>query len=833
MTNRINTKIKSFLGSNILPLIVLAFAIRVLVSPFGTLDLDFNTFVAWSRNLTQHGFASFYGGWSDYLPGYLYILCLLGVIKGYFSAIPLTLLYKLPAILSDLATGYLIYRIIRDLKNEKLALLGSFLYLFNPAIIANSSLWGQVDSFVALCSMLAVYLVRSKYALSAIFLAIGTLIKPHTAFVAPLIGVIMLKEKWAISKITYYISLAATVFVIAFVPFMQGGDIFGFIAGRLAISLGQYQYTSINAFNFWSLWGMWKPDTVVYQLAGYAFVVLVFALFCLKFWKRIGWEYMTMSVIFLSTYLFTTRMHERHLLAVFAPLSIVSVLNAPVILVLAALTLTYLANLRYSYIWITESFRTIFSVGFIKVISAFNISSFFLMIILMFQKSKISLSNLVNNIKIPMFPDSGAEKFPKANISRKTIKYLLMLVLLFTFFTRVYALSSPKNEYFDEVYHAFTARRMLHGDPKAWEWWNTPPDGFAYEWTHPPLAKYGMVLGMAVFGENSFGWRFPGAVLGVVCVYLLYLVVRELFKDELMALLSAFIFSLDGIFLVISRIGMNDVYFLTFALLSIYLFLRNKYLYSAIILGVSLSAKWSALWVYPVLVLGQILLKRKKAKSFLLYFLIPPLVYLVIYIPFFMSGHSFEQFINIDALLNCIGVTSCQYPFGLQQQMFWYHTHLNATHAYSSPWWSWPLNVRPVYLYTSAAVNNMVSRIYLIDNPMLSWIGVAGVFVLMASFVRKHLLSHINTRVLFVLGAYFVFFIPWALSPRIMFLYHYLPSLPFLAIALAYILRKMPRLMLVALPLMIVTYIYFYPHWAGLSVPEWLDKSYYWFKSWR
>ncbi|MBI4033003.1 MAG: hypothetical protein HY377_00570, partial [Candidatus Blackburnbacteria bacterium] len=67
-----------------------AFILRVLLAPFGTLLLDHNTFVAWSTNLAQNGFAHFYDSWSDYLPGYLYILYLLGKINAGLSGVDTT-----------------------------------------------------------------------------------------------------------------------------------------------------------------------------------------------------------------------------------------------------------------------------------------------------------------------------------------------------------------------------------------------------------------------------------------------------------------------------------------------------------------------------------------------------------------------------------------------------------------------------------------------------------------------------------------------------------------------------------------------------------------------
>jgi dolichyl-phosphate-mannose--protein O-mannosyl transferase len=95
------------------------------------------------------------------------------------------------------------------------------------------------------------------------------------------------------------------------------------------------------------------------------------------------------------------------------------------------------------------------------------------------------------------------------------------------------------------------------------------------------------------------------------------------------------------------------------------------------------------------------------------------------------------------------------------------------------------------------------------------------------SFINK------NKNLAIIVLSYFIFFVPWALSPRIMFFYHYLPSLPFLAIATGYVLRKQPKLLIGILTIGLLVFIYFYPHWAGLKIPLWLDKSYYWFPSWR
>jgi dolichyl-phosphate-mannose--protein O-mannosyl transferase len=176
----------------------------------------------------------------------------------------------------------------------------------------------------------------------------------------------------------------------------------------------------------------------------------------------------------------------------------------------------------------------------------------------------------------------------------------------------------------------------------------------------------------------------------------------------------------------------------------------------------------------------------------------------------FLSGHSLSTW------------------WEMQKQMWWYHTGLKATHPYTSMWYSWPFLIRPIYLYTSEEVGGWVSRIYAMGNPFVFWFGlVAIVSSFIYSFVEK------NKKLGLIVFSYLIFFVPWALSPRIMFLYHYLPSIPFLAIATAYVLRRNPKLILSYLLIGLLVFIYFYPHWAGLQIPLWLDQSYYWIGNWR
>lgn len=782
---------------------ILGFILRLLLSFFGTLSLDNGTFIAWSVNLATNGFKNFYTGWSDYLPGYLYVLWFLGKIP---AVVPQVLLYKLPAILADLATGFLIYKILKKSKNEKLGLIGASIYIFNPAVFANSAMWGQVDSFVVLFSLLAIYVFPNRYWLSAIYLSFGTLIKPQVAFILPVILFLMLKEKWNVQKVLGYLFIGLSVFILGFVPFWNHGNLIQFVFERLNISLNQYPYTSVNAFNFWGIIGFWQKDNLYIQFGGYLLFLISFIVLSIKLWKIKHPEYYLVAFVFAFTFTFFTRMHERHLLPIFAPLAIIAIENPTFIIPYIFLSITYVANLYYAYVWISNDFRQVFPEIIQKFFSLLTFSSSVFIFTAIYKNLKLSWTKFRIKQK-----DIVVDKFSNINLTKKKAKIILLSILAFSLITRVFDLGSPKNEYFDEVYHAFTAKVILHNDPKAWEWWNTPPEGFAYEWTHPPLAKLGMFLGMKLMGENSFAYRLPGALLGVGIIYLIYLIAKRLFEDEALALLSAAVFSLDGLALVMSRIAMNDNYILFFSLLSIYLFIKNKNLSSAIAFGLALASKWSAIWCLPILFIIWLRRKNKFQPSLFIYFLILPItVYLLTYLPMFLTGHNLSIW------------------WGMQKQMWWYHTGLKATHPYTSLWWTWPLLIRPIYLYTSDEIGGMVARIYAMGNPLVFWFGASSVVIsFIYAFIEK------NKKLGFIVFSYFIFFAPWAASPRIMFLYHYLPSLPFLAIATGYVLRRNPKLIFIFLSFAFLSFMYFYPHWAGLQVPLWLDSSYYWISSWR
>jgi dolichyl-phosphate-mannose-protein mannosyltransferase len=431
-------------------------------------------------------------------------------------------------------------------------------------------------------------------------------------------------------------------------------------------------------------------------------------------------------------------------------------------------------------------------------------------------------------------------------------KILIVLILALTFALRIVNINYPNNYVFDEVYHAFTAKEYLKGSKEAWEWWNTPPPGVAFEWTHPPLAKEIMTGSMYLLQTtDAWAWRLPGIIFGTLAVYLVYLLGKELFKNETASLLSAFFFSIDGLNFVQSRTGMNDIYFVTFVLASLLFFLRKKFLFSSVLFGLALSSKWAAVYLLGVYLF--LLIREKKLFFKISYFiLVPVLVYFLSYIPFFIQGHTLQQFFNKNLIFRCNSqFQNCDY--GLQQQMWTYHTRLKATHDYASAWWSWPLNLYPVWYFVEYHQDAKSSNIFASGNPVLFWLGFGSILLTLIYYL-KHLLTFKlggffkslsliwknftdskYDKYLVILLGYLAFLLPWAFSPRIMFLYHYSPCVPFIALALGYQINstleksKKDRLFLyTVLGLVVLGFIAVYPFLIGIPLPndlrEWFFK---------
>jgi len=483
-------------------------------------------------------------------------------------------------------------------------------------------------------------------------------------------------------------------------------------------------------------------------------------------------------------------MHERHLLFGIVFLAIALLRDKRLLPAFVALSASLCLNLWGAYYWVLHDQSWPFS---------------------FFVSQLVSWVTVLSSLSLLVWDWQGLFTMVKSWLRSNKV---FMAIIILSLTLRVVGLAHPKDYIFDEVYHAFTAREFLHNNVEAWEWWTTPPPSVAYEWTHPPLAKYGMGLGMLIFGENSFGWRLGSALFGTAVVIASYQLTYILFNRRRLSLIAAFLVAVDGLNLSQSRIAMNDIYMLAFMLFSLVETLRGRWRRAGLLYGLSLASKWSALYgLLPLALIYFHSLSQLKKRTFS-YYLVPLrslaisiLVYLASYIPFLVAGHTWGELLE------------------LHRQMWYYHTHLVATHAYESLPWQWLFDLRPVWYFVE--YGNLPANIYALDNPLTLWLGLSALVLL-----ARHFRRFPN---LFLLAGYTSFVLPWIFSPRIMFFYHYLPSVTFLCFALAVWIDSLGTVARYAiLALCTLSFLVISPLLFGIHMPaSYTNALFLLFPSWK
>lgn len=105
------------------------------------------------------------------------------------------LLLKLPYLLFDLLTAFLLFKIFE--KDKRKAWLAFFLWLFNPLSFYTSFMVGQFDIIPTFFVVLSLYLVlKNKNSLAALSLGLGVSLKMFPLFFLPILALIFGKSIW-------------------------------------------------------------------------------------------------------------------------------------------------------------------------------------------------------------------------------------------------------------------------------------------------------------------------------------------------------------------------------------------------------------------------------------------------------------------------------------------------------------------------------------------------------------------------------------------------------------------------------------------------------------
>jgi dolichyl-phosphate-mannose--protein O-mannosyl transferase len=438
-------------------------------------------------------------------------------------------------------------------------------------------------------------------------------------------------------------------------------------------------------------------------------------------------------------------------------------------------------------------------------------------------------------------------RLPESGPRRHLVLALGLFLLAAVF--RFPGLSYPAEEYFDEVYHAKSARQYLAGE--------SPED-----WVHPPTAKLLIAVGVWAFGYESGAWRLAPALAGSLLAPVFFLLARRALATERAALLATLLLLADGVYLVQSRVAMTNIFAVLFQLAAAACVLRaglrerlhpGWMVLLGLSLGLALSSRWTSLWATAFLALVLLCLRgrrlfepRELGLVLLAFVVIPGVVYATSYLPLLVHGHLRVAEPSPNPLRSVADVSRGVRQLVEEQVQIWrYHANLDATHPYYSPWWSWPWLYRPTWYFywqDPSASRSTVRGILALGNPALWWLCVPATLWSLVTGLRAR-----DPRRLFAAAGFLCLYLPWAVAPRRLNFGHYLfEAIPYACLSLGIILDRTweTRYRVLAqgyLALVGILFLYFLPFLTAMPIPSsWFfhelfeggPKPWSWFRSW-
>lgn len=394
------------------------------------------------------------------------------------------------------------------------------------------------------------------------------------------------------------------------------------------------------------------------------------------------------------------------------------------------------------------------------------------------------------------------------------------------------------SSYFDEIYHARTALEHIENI-------------YPYEITHPPLGKLIIGIGIRIFGMTPFGWRFMGTLFGLLMLPILYDFIKRMSGSTKISVCGTVIFAFDFMHFVQTRIATIDTYAVFFILL-MYLFMwrfvsggRWRHLaLSGLFFGLGAASKWTCIYAGGGLAVIWLVywISRRRDEGFWRDFISNCAFCLVFFValPAAIYYASYYCYGTAKGLEGGLGMyfteDYAKIVWDNQIYMWEYHSDLVSTHPYSSRWYQWLVDARPILYYLEYFDDGTKSAFGAFLNPIFCW---GGLFAVIGCGVLAA--KDRDGRAAFIVIGYLAQFLPWVLISRLTFAYHYFPSEVFMALALCHMWRrckdaglyKWDRPMYAFTGLSVILFEAFYPVLTGVRTARWYTTYFNkWFPSW-
>ncbi|WP_435817470.1 dolichyl-phosphate-mannose--protein mannosyltransferase [Micromonospora arida] len=344
----------------------------------------------------------------------------------------------------------------------------------------------------------------------------------------------------------------------------------------------------------------------------------------------------------------------------------------------------------------------------------------------------------------------------------------------------------------------------------------------------------------------EFGWRFSAAVIGTLSVLLLVRIGRRMFRSTVLGCAAGLLLALDGFHLVLSRAALLDIFLLFFVLAAFGALVLDRdarrrrwaralddgldpsqpgragrpptgwrtwpwwRLAAGVLIGCACAVKWSALYFVPAFALlvlfWEVGVRRsagvRRPWRDALVDELPWLVlagvlmlgtYLATWSGWLLTDDGYYRLASsypgsrlsdrpvIGPLINLFEYHRAAYGF---------HAQLDDAHKYQSWPWQWLLLGRPVAFHYAGdgvcGAASCASEILLLGTPLLWWSFLPALVALAWLGVARR-----DWRAGAILLTVAAGLLPWfwfALDGRTMFSFYAAPAVPFLVLAVVYVL---------------------------------------------
>jgi dolichyl-phosphate-mannose-protein mannosyltransferase len=485
---------------------------------------------------------------------------------------------------------------------------------------------------------------------------------------------------------------------------------------------------------------------------------------------------------------------------------------------------------------------------------------------------------------------------------------------------RFWDLGRPHRLVFDETYYVKDAYSLLVNGFEA-QWGDNPNPAFEAGDTsglttvgeyvvHPQVGKWLIALGIHFGGGvgSSAAWRLSAAIVGTLAVLMVARIGRRLFASTALGTVAGLLMAVDGEAIVMSRVSLLDPFLMFFLLAAFGALLLDRdqarrrlaeraarrldgggalddgprlgvrwwRLAAAVLLGLALGTKWSAMYFLAVFGLLSVAwdLTARRAIGVKHWFRagilkdglvagvamvgIAVVVYVGTWWSWFTHASSYGRqwaVQNPDQGVQWLPPALRSF-WKYHQDMWAFHNGLETPHSYAAHPIGWIVQWRPTSFFYPTEISGLTGQaaqdacgapscsqaIVALGNPVLWWCAAAAIIV-----AAVWLFKYRDWRAGAVLSGIVAGWLPWfAYAHRTIFTFYSIAFTPWVVLTLVYVMGLVvgprdldPRGrrwaiigcgMLVGL--IVLVSAFFYPIWSAWVVPYDFWHSHMWLRTW-